>query len=69
MAQSGCLACHSIGQSGNRGPGPSLDHVGSMLSRRGIEHALISPTAPMPSFKHLPPAKFKALVTFLSDLR
>lgn len=69
MAQSGCLACHRIGQSGNPGPGPALDHIGSMLSRRGIEHALISPTAPMPSFKRLPPAKFKALVTFLSELR
>jgi hypothetical protein len=68
MAQSGCLACHRIGQSGNPGPGPSLDHVGSRLSRRGIEHALIDPTAPMPSFKHLPAGKFKALVTFLSDL-
>lgn len=69
MAQSGCLACHRIGQSGNPGPGPALDHVGSMLSRRRIEHALISPTAPMPSFRHLPRAKFKALVTFLSELR
>ena len=69
MAQTGCLACHRIGQSGNPGPGPALNHVGSVLSRRGIEHALISPTAPMPSFKHLPAAEFKALVTFLSDLR
>jgi mono/diheme cytochrome c family protein len=68
-AQSGCLACHRIGQSGNPGPGPALTHVGSVLSRRGIEHALIDPTAPMPSFKRLPPAKFKALVTFLSELR
>ena len=56
-------------KSGNPGPGPALTHVGSVLSRRGIEHALISPTAPMPSFRHLPRAKFKALVTFLSELR
>lgn len=69
VAQSGCLACHRIGQLGNPGPGPSLDHVGSRLSRRGIDHALIDPTAPMPSFKRLPASKFNALVTFLSDLR
>jgi hypothetical protein len=69
MAQSGCLACHRIGSEGNRGPGPALTHIGSALSRRGIEHALTDPSAPMPSFKHLPAAKFKALVEFLSELR
>lgn len=69
VAQSGCLACHRIGQNGNPGPGPNLTHIGSKLSRRGIEHAIVDPTAPMPSFKHLPPAKFRAVVTFLHDLR
>jgi mono/diheme cytochrome c family protein len=69
FAQSGCLACHRIGQAGNRGPGPDLTHIGSELSRSGIEHAIIDPTAPMPSFKHLPPAKLKAVVTFLHELR
>ena len=67
-AQSGCLACHKIGDAGNRGPGPNLTHVGSKLSSARIEHALRHPTAPMPSFVRLPPAKFKALVTFLSLL-
>jgi menaquinol-cytochrome c reductase cytochrome b/c subunit len=67
-AQSGCLACHKIGEAGNRGPGPSLTHVGSKLSPARIERALRRPTAPMPSFGHLPAAKFKALVTFLSLL-
>jgi mono/diheme cytochrome c family protein len=69
VAQSGCLACHRIGQTGNHGPGPALTHIGAKLSRRGIEHALIDPSAPMPSFKHLPAAKFKAVVEFLSELR
>jgi len=69
VAQSGCLACHRLGQSGNHGPGPNLTHIGSKLSRRGIEHAIIDPTAPMPSFKNLPAAKFKAVVTFLHELR
>ncbi len=69
VAQSGCLACHRLGQDGNHGPGPNLTHIGSMHSKRSIEHALIDPSAPMPSFKHLPAAKFKAVVEFLSELR
>jgi menaquinol-cytochrome c reductase cytochrome b/c subunit len=69
VAQSGCLACHRLGQDGNHGPGPGLTHIGSMLSRHGIEHALINPSAPMPSFKHLPAAKLKAVAEFLSELR
>lgn len=68
-AQSGCLACHRIGSQGNTGPGPALTHIGSKLSLHGIGHALIDPSAPMPSFRHLPRAKFRAVVQFLSELR
>jgi menaquinol-cytochrome c reductase cytochrome b/c subunit len=68
-AQSGCLACHAIGGQGNRGPGPNLTQVGSRLSTPRIERALIQPTEPMPSFKHLPRAKLRALVVFLALLR
>jgi hypothetical protein len=68
-AQSGCLACHRIGHIGNHGPGPNLTHIGGTLSERGIQQALIDPSAPMPSFKHLPPVKLKAVVEFLSELR
>jgi ubiquinol-cytochrome c reductase cytochrome b subunit/menaquinol-cytochrome c reductase cytochrome b/c subunit len=68
-AQSGCLACHKIGGNGNRGPGPNLTRIGEKLSPARIEHALRRPIAPMPSFRNLPPAKFKAVVTFLSLLR
>jgi hypothetical protein len=67
-AQSGCLACHRIGEAGNAGPGPDLTHVGSRLPPTGIERAITNPTAPMPSFRNLPKAKLKALVTFLSLL-
>src|ERR1700755_2490639 len=31
VGQSGCLACHVIGDNGNNGPGPPLTHVGSKL--------------------------------------
>ena len=65
--QNGCLACHRI--AGQGGPGPDLTHVGSMLSRRQIERAMVHPVEPMPSSAHMPRAKFKALVEFLSLLR
>jgi hypothetical protein len=68
-AQSGCLACHRIGEAGNAGPGPNLTHVGSRLPAAAIERAILNPTAPMPSFGALPRAKLTALVTFLSLLR
>lgn len=68
-AQSGCLACHRIGYAGNRGPGPDLTHVGSLLTGVGITRAILHPTAPMPSFSHIPAAKLHALVIFLSLLR
>ncbi len=69
LAQSGCLACHRIGDVGNRGPGQDLTHVGARLSSRQIEHAILSPRAPMPSFKHLPAKKLHEIVRFLSLLR
>jgi mono/diheme cytochrome c family protein len=68
-AQTGCLACHRIGKSGNAGPGPDLTEVGARLPARGIERAIVHATAPMPSFVHLPKAKLRALVAFLSLLR
>ncbi len=69
VAQSGCLACHKIGDNGNSGPGPELTHVGSRLPRLGIARTLVNPTAPMPSFKNLPPKKFDAAIFFLSELK
>jgi menaquinol-cytochrome c reductase cytochrome b/c subunit len=68
-AQSGCLACHRIGDAGNSGPGPDLTHVGSLLTSAGITRAILNPTAPMPSFSRTPAAKLHALVIFLSLLR
>lgn len=68
-AQTGCAACHRIGDQGNMRPGPNLTHVGSMLSTRRIERALLDASEPMPSFKNLPARKLKAIVEFLSLLR
>ncbi len=69
VAQTGCLACHKIGDNGNAGPGPDLTHIASRLPRQGIARTLVNPTAPMPSFKNLPPQKFKSVVEFLSQLK
>ena len=69
VAQSGCLACHKIGENGNAGPGPNLSNIASRLPRQAIARTLVNPTAPMPSFKNLPPKKFEAIVNFLSQLK
>jgi ubiquinol-cytochrome c reductase cytochrome b subunit/menaquinol-cytochrome c reductase cytochrome b/c subunit len=69
VAQSGCLACHKIGDNGNSGPGPNLTNIATRLPRQAIARTLVNPTAPMPSFKNLPPKKFEAVVNFLSQLK
>jgi menaquinol-cytochrome c reductase cytochrome b/c subunit len=48
VAQSGCLACHKIGENGNGGPGPNLTRIGDKLPRAAILRTLENPTAPMP---------------------
>jgi menaquinol-cytochrome c reductase cytochrome b/c subunit len=68
-AQSGCLACHKFGEAGNDGPGPPLGNIASRLPRQAIARTLVNPTAPMPSFKTLPPEKFNNLIAFLGSLR
>ena len=35
VAQSGCLACHKIGENGNSGPGPPLTEIGARLPSAG----------------------------------
>ena len=71
-AQSGCLACHKIGENGNDGPGPELTEIAARLPGEAIARTLVNPTAPMPSFSQLQedePEKFNAMVTYLAQLR
>ena len=68
VAQSGCLACHKIGENGNGGPGPNLSDIADKLPKAAILRTLDNPTAPMPSFRNLPQDKKTALVDFLSQL-
>jgi menaquinol-cytochrome c reductase cytochrome b/c subunit len=68
-AQSGCLACHKIGENGNGGPGPNLTDIADKLPKAAIMRTLENPTAPMPSYRELDQEKKVALVDFLSQLR
>ena len=43
VGQSGCLACHVIGDNGNNGPGPPLTHIGSILRPQAIASTLRNP--------------------------
>src|SRR4051794_296748 len=72
VAQSGCLACHKIGENGNSGPGPELTDIADRLPGAAIARTLVNPTAPMPSFSSLrqqDPEKFDNMVAFLSQLK
>jgi menaquinol-cytochrome c reductase cytochrome b/c subunit len=72
VGDSGCLACHVLGDNGNNGPGPPLTNIGSTLRPQAIASTLRDPTAPMPSFESLAqqyPNKFNNLVNFLSELQ
>jgi menaquinol-cytochrome c reductase cytochrome b/c subunit len=69
VASSGCLACHKLADNGNNGPGPVLTRIGARIPRQAIARTLVNPTAPMPSFRNLPPKKFQAVVEFLSQLK
>jgi ubiquinol-cytochrome c reductase cytochrome b subunit/menaquinol-cytochrome c reductase cytochrome b/c subunit len=69
VGESGCLACHTLGDNGNNGPGPVLTNIASTVPAAQIASTLRNPTPPMPSFKNLPPEKFNQLVYFLSTLQ
>jgi len=72
VGESGCLACHTIGDNGNDGPGPPLTNIGKKLRQGAIAATLLNPNAPMPSFKGLAqkhPKQFSDLVQFLAMLQ
>jgi menaquinol-cytochrome c reductase cytochrome b/c subunit len=67
-AQSGCLACHKIGENGNDGPGPELTEIGNKLPREAIARSLEVGPGVMPSYQNLSPKKFEELTAFLASL-
>ena len=69
IGETGCLACHRIGITGNNVVGPNLTHIGSVLAPSAIRSTLVNATPPMPSFRGLPRGKPRAVVYFLSKLQ
>jgi menaquinol-cytochrome c reductase cytochrome b/c subunit len=68
VAQSGCLACHKLGENGNDGPGPELTHIGEQIPRAAIARSLEVGPGIMPSYSGLPPKKQEELTAFLASL-
>ena len=68
VAQSGCLACHRLGDNGNNGPGPELTHIGARLPRNAIARSLQVGPSIMPSYSGLSPQKFAALTAYIASL-
>ena len=46
-----------------------LTTIGERLPRQAIARTLVNPTAPMPSFRDLPPEQFDSMVEFLAMLK
>src|SRR4029079_17327851 len=68
VAQSGCLACHKVGENGNDGPGPDLTEIGQRLPREAITRSLQVAPGIIPSYANLPPQKLNDLADFLASL-
>jgi quinol---cytochrome c reductase cytochrome c subunit, bacillus type len=68
VAQSGCLACHKLGDNGNDGPGPDLTHIGARLPRNAIARSLEVGPSIMPSYAGLSPQKFQAVTAYIASL-
>jgi menaquinol-cytochrome c reductase cytochrome b/c subunit len=68
VAQSGCLACHKLGENGNNGPGPELTHIGSRIPQAAIVRSLQIGPGIMPSYKDLSPQQQADVAAFLSSL-
>ena len=68
VAQSGCLACHKLGDNGNDGPGPELTQIGARIPQAAIARSLEVGPGIMPSYSGLPPQKKTALTQYLASL-
>ena len=69
VAQSGCLACHKLGDNGNAGPGPDLTHIGARIPRNAILRSLQAGPGVMPSFQDFPQRKLNDIADFLASLK
>jgi quinol---cytochrome c reductase cytochrome c subunit, bacillus type len=68
VAQSGCLACHKIGENGNNGPGPELTEIGRRIPEAAIRRSLEIGPGIMPSYADLGPRQLQQVASFLASL-
>lgn len=68
-AESGCLACHSIGENGAHGGlGPDLTHIGSQIPRSAIKRSVAVGPGIMPSFEGLGEENLDKVADYLASL-
>jgi menaquinol-cytochrome c reductase cytochrome b/c subunit len=69
VAQSGCLACHAIGENGAEGGlGPNLTEIGSQIPRSAIKQSVEIGPGIMPSFRGLGQEDLNAVADYLASL-
>ena len=68
VAQSGCLACHKIGENGNDGPGPELTHIAEKIPRAAIIRSLNVGPGIMPAYDGLSEEQVNQAADFLASL-
>ncbi|MBK8294005.1 MAG: c-type cytochrome [Solirubrobacterales bacterium] len=69
VAESGCLACHAIGENGAHGGlGPDLTEIGSKIPRSAIKQSVEIGPGIMPSFRGLGEEDLNAVADYLASL-
>jgi len=69
VAQSGCLACHAIGENGAHGGlGPELTDIGSKIPRSAIKRSVEIGPGIMPSFRGLGEKDLNEVADYLASL-
>lgn len=69
VAQSGCLACHAIGENGSHGGlGPDLTEIGSMIPRLAIKRSVAVGPGIMPAYDGLGEQKLNQVADYLASL-
>lgn len=70
VAQSGCLACHAIGDNGAHGGlGPELTEIGAQIPREAIKRSVTIGPGIMPSFQGLGDKNLDAVADYLASLQ
>ena len=69
VAQSGCLACHAIGENGSHGGlGPDLTEIGSMVPRLAIKRSVAVGPGIMPAYEGFGEKKLNQVADYLASL-